>query len=80
MTKNDFAGLIENGSDIMFSVLGKNYTILTWTEEGIAIGEQSPSDDKLCYYSSPMALLDGFTVENTPLGDLSHLVTITDYS
>ena len=80
MTKNDFASLIENGSDIMFSVMGKNYTILTWTPEGIAIGEQHPNDNELQYYNSPIELLDGFTVEGIPLGELSHLVKITEYA
>lgn len=80
MTKNDFASLIENGSDIMFSIMGRKYTILTWTTEGIAIGEQHPNDNELQYYISPISLLEGFTVEGTPLGELAHLVIITDYS
>ena len=80
MTKNDFASLIENGSDIMFSIMGRNYTILTWPKEGIAISEQHPNDNELEYYNSPIELLEGFKVDDTPLAKLTHLVVITDYA
>ena len=52
MTKTKLIELIDNGSDIMFTVDGKHFTVLTWMDEGIAIGEQSPNDGELLYYDS----------------------------
>lgn len=47
MTRSEFIRKIEEGRDIMFDVLGRHYTILTWLDEGIGIGEQYPNDDEL---------------------------------
>lgn len=80
MKKIDFINIIENGSDIMLTVLGKNYTILTWTDDGIAIGEQYPNDGDLRYYATATELVNDFTVNGTPIGDLVDAVTITQYS
>lgn len=80
MKKIDFINLIENGSDIMLTVLGKNYTILTWTDDGIAIGEQYPNDGDLRHYATATELVNDFTVNGTPIGDLVDAVTITQYS
>lgn len=80
MTRDEFAEMIENGSDIMFSVRERNYTILTWPEEGIAIGEQSPNDNELRYYDTPKALLAGFKVDDISLGELSGEIIITQYA
>lgn len=80
MTKADFVEKIENGSDIMFSVSGKQFTILTWMDDGIAIGEQHPNDGDLQYYDTAEDLVDSFLVDGKPLGSLSSNIKITQYS
>ena len=80
MTKAEFAELIAKGRDIMFDVRNKHYTILTWTDNGINIGEQYPNDTKDDYFSSPEELLDNYLVDGIPLGELCNQVVITDYS
>ena len=80
MTKTKLIELIDNGCDIMLSVAGKHFTILTWMDEGIGIGEQSPNDGELLYYDSAEQLVDSFKVDGVSLGDLAEWVAITDYS
>lgn len=80
MTRNEWKKLIEDGSDIMFDVRGKHFTILTWTEGGINIGEQYPVDDPGVCFPSASALLDEYRIDGVSLGDLSGEVKITDYS
>lgn len=80
MTKAELIDKIDNGSDIMFSVMGKHYTIMTWFDEGIGIDEQYPNDGNLQYFDSPEELIDGFKVDGKPLGELSGDIRITSYS
>lgn len=79
MTKSDFVWKIEHGDDIMFDVFGKHYTILTWPENGIIIGEQNVDDDGVCFESAE-ELLDGFTVDGSPLSSIISNVNITNYT
>lgn len=71
---------IDNGNDIMLSVAGKRYTILTWTDDGIAIGERHPNDGDLLYFDTAEELVDGFKVGDKSLGEMSKEVRITQYS
>lgn len=64
----------------MFSVAGKQYTILTWTDDGIAIGEQYPNDGDLLYYDTAEELVDGFKIGDKSLGEMSKEIRITQYS
>ncbi len=80
MTKQEFAEKIENGRDIMFDVRDKHFTILTWTEKGINIGEQYPKEPKDQSFATPEELLENYLVDGIPLGELSDEVKITDYS
>ena len=80
MTKADLIEKIENGSDIMFSVAGKQYTILTWTDDGIAIGEQHPNDSDLQYYDTAEDLVENFMVDGKSLGAIASNVRITQYT
>ena len=80
MTKKELNNLIAEGSDIMFSVAGRNFTIITWTDDGIAIGEQSPNDGELEFFETPEDLLEKFMVNGAPLGQLADKVTITQYA
>lgn len=80
MTKNEFIDKIENGSDIMFDVADRHFSIFTWMDEGIGIGEQYPHDDKMQYFDSAEALVENYTVDGKPLSDLIDKVVITDYT
>lgn len=80
MTKAELIEKIETGSDIMFSVAGKQFTILTWTDDGIAIGEQHPNDGDLQYYDTAEDLVESYMVDGKPLGAIASKVKITQYS
>ncbi len=66
----------------MFDCLGKHYTILTWTEDGIAIGEQTTSitDDTNQIYSTAEDLINNFRINGLALVDIIDKVKITYYS
>lgn len=80
MTKNEFIDKIENGSDIMFDVSGKRFTILTWCDEGIGIDEQHPNEKGMQYFQSANELVDKFKIDNMPISDLTSEIVITEYS
>lgn len=80
MTKNEFVKKIEDGRDIMFDVAGRHYTIVTWLDDGIGIGEQNDQDGNIAVYPDANALVEGFIVGDKHLGDLVDKVVITDYS
>lgn len=83
MTRNELVELIENGRDIMFDCLDKHYTILTWTNEGIFIGEQitdTQRDDIHEYYDTAEQLVSNFKVNGIYLYELLDKITITEYS
>jgi len=80
MTRGELIDKIENGSDILFSVAGRHYTILTWTEEGIAIGQQHPNDHEIRYFGTPEELVDNFVIGKKTLGELSKDIVITQYT
>lgn len=80
MTRAELIDKIDNGSDIMFSVAGKQFTILTWTDEGIAIGEQYPNDGELQYFDTPEDLVDNFMISGKTLGERSKEIVITQYT
>lgn len=67
--------LIEGGGDIEFSVHGKLYTILPWTDDGIVIGPQGSDDDKV--FDDAESLLNGFLIDGVPLADVIDQVFIT---
>lgn len=60
----------------MFDCLGKSYTILTWTDNGICIGEQNNDDDDH-FYDNAEQLVKSFKINNIPLCDISDKVIIT---
>ena len=80
MTKNEFIEKIENGSDIMFDVSGKHFTILTWPDEGTGIDEQNPNEKGMQYFDTAEELVEKFLIDGTPIGELADGITITDYS
>lgn len=80
MTRDEMISKIENGSDIMFDVMGKHFTILTWTDDGIAIDEQHPNDGNMRYYQTAEKLVDSFLIGSKTLASLSDKIVITSYS
>lgn len=78
MTRSEFIKKIEYGDDIMFDVVGRHFTILTWPDEGIFIGEQYTEDGE--YFQDAASLVDNFKINDIPLSGLLHDVKITDYT
>lgn len=70
--------LIDSGGDIEFSVCGKKYTILPWTDSGIVIGPQGSDDDQT--FPSSDDLLDGYLIDGKPLRKLNHKIKILFHS
>lgn len=64
----------------MFDVGNRHYTIITWLDEGIGIGEQNKPEVGISTYPDADTLLKDFLVGDRPLGDLTEKITITDYS
>lgn len=80
MTRNELVNLIENGGDIMFDCMDKHYTILTWTDDGILIGEQITNTQKEEineYFDTAEQLVSEFKVNGIPLCDLLDKINIT---
>lgn len=80
MKKDELIAKIENGRDIMFDVGSRHYTIITWLDDGIGIGEQNKPEKEISVYPDADTLLKDFLVDGKPLGDLAEKVVITDYS
>ncbi len=80
MTKSELIDLIDKGSDIMFDVCGRHYTILTWCEKGINIGEHFCDEKDSRYYDTAEELVESFKVGDKTLAELASDVIITDYS
>lgn len=70
--------LIDAGGDIEFSVCGKKYTILPWTDDGIVIGLQGSDDDTV--FQTANALLDGYLIEGKPLRSFDQQIKILFHS
>ena len=80
MTRAELIDIIDNGSDIMFSVAGRHYTILTWTDKGIAIGEQYPNDHEIRYFETAEELVDHTVIDGKSLGEMAGEIVITQYT
>lgn len=80
MTRDDLIEKIECGSDIMFDVKEKHFTIITWADAGIYIDEQYPNDIRGETFESAEELVDHFMIDGNSLGELASEVVITDYS
>ena len=80
MTSQELVEKIENGSDILFDVMGRHFGIFTWPDEGIGIDEKAPHNRGMSYYKSAEELVNGFMVDGKPLADIADKVVITDYT
>ncbi len=80
MKKDEFISKVKNGRDIMFDVDDRHYTIITWLDEGIGIGEQNRPESGISTYPDVDTLLKEFQVNDKPLEDLIENIVITDYS
>ena len=79
MTKNEFISKIDNGYDIMFDVLDRHFTIVTWLDEGIGIGEQHKNSSPEIFGTAE-ELVECFKVDGRTLADLAEAIKITQYS
>lgn len=80
MTKSELIEKIDKGSDIMFDVCGKHYTIFTWCEEGIFVGEHHCTPTRESFFKTAQDLVENFRVNGVPLGELAAGIRITEYS
>jgi len=64
----------------MFDVDNRHFTICTWTDVGINIGEQDPNGKGGEVFKYSEELLNGFMISGICLGDLANKVIITDYT
>lgn len=80
MTRDELIEKIDQGSDIMFDVANRHFSIFTWCDMGIGIGEQEPHADKMEYFKTPKELVDSYKINGVPLGSLAERVIITDYT
>lgn len=79
MTRDKLIQLIEEAMDcIVFTVVGKGYTILVWPDEGISIVEWNQEETKKIYPDA-RSLVENFKVDCVPLGDLAGEIIITEY-
>ena len=67
--------LIEFGSDIELTIRGKEYVILPWTQEGIAIGERYSDDDE--YFETADSLFNEYLIDGIPFHQLVDEMEIT---
>lgn len=67
--------LIEFGSDIELTIRGKEYVILPWTQEGIAIGERYSDDDE--YFETADSLFIEYLIDGIPFHQLEDEMEIT---
>ena len=79
MTKTEFISQIDNGYDIMFDVLDRHFTILTWLDEGVGIGEQC-KNTPLEIFRTAEELVECFRVDGRTLAELAEAIKITQYS
>ena len=80
MTRNELIEKIQNGSDIMFDVGSRHFTIVTWLDDGIGIGEQHPNDGEIQAFPTAESLVDNFRIDDKSLAQLCDKIVITDYS
>lgn len=78
MTRIEFIDKIKNGSDIVFRLSGKNFTILTWCDDGIVISQWG--EEEMNVYQSPEELADKFMVNGVPIGEITKGIEIIEYT
>ena len=57
--------MIDSGADIEFSVNGKRYVILPWTDMGVIVGMHGTDDDSV--FQNADAVIDGYIIDGKPL-------------
>lgn len=79
MTKNEFYEKVENGSEIMFVIGKRGFTILNYYEDGPDIGEWN-KPETVKKFKDVTSLLEQYTIDQKPLKDYVNTIRITDYS
>lgn len=76
MTRNELIRRVKYGTDIVFSVQGKCFTILNW--EPYIIAEAYAEEEKT--YETAEELVDQFMVNGKSLGELAGEIVIEQYT
>lgn len=76
MTRNELIRRVKYGTDIVFSVQGKCFTILNW--EQYIIAEAYAEEEKT--YETAEELVDQFMVNGKSLGELAGEIVIEQYT
>lgn len=79
MTKDEFLRLVKDGSDIMFKIGNRGFTILAWREGGPDIAEWDKPETAM-QFKDAETLVNGYTVNGKPIGEQVDRITIIDYS
>ncbi len=79
MTKNEFVGKVENGSEIMFKIGSRGFTIFSYSSGDVDIGEWGKSNT-VRKFPDVESLLNKYNVNGKPLKESVGLIKITDYS
>ena len=80
MAVNRFKELIETSGDIMFECDDKKFTICTWCEQGIMIGEQNSPVEDSKYFASADELINNFLVNGVPLAKQTDSIKVEFYN
>lgn len=80
MTKNEFFEKVENGSEIMFMIGDRGFTILNYYDDGPDIGEWN-KPETVRKFKDVESLMKEYQVEGKSLESYaSNSIRITDYS
>nr|DAI14851.1 MAG TPA: hypothetical protein [Bacteriophage sp.] len=80
MNRAELKEKIEKGSDVLFDIKDKHFTLITWVEEGIGIDESNSLKNNMQFFKTADDLLNAFLIDGKCLGDLAADVVITDYT
>lgn len=76
MTRDEWIRRVKYGTDIIFNVQGKCFTIFNWDQ--FIITEAYAEEDKR--YDTAEELVDQFMVNGKSLGELAGEIVIEDYT
>lgn len=76
MTRDEWIRRVKYGTDIVFNVQGKCFTILNW--EPFIIGEAYAEEEKT--FDTAEELVDQFMVNGKSLGELANEIVIEQYT
>ena len=79
MTKNEFIEKVKNGSEIMFMIGKRGFTIVNYFDDGPDIGEWNKVET-VQKFENAVSLVEGYIIDGRALADYAESIKITDYS